>query len=289
MKGTLRVLSAEWYRARHSRVLLGATVFLALVAALRVGAAVLADQATYADAVRRALSQDRPVPPPPGPGNAWAPFVDGWRAGLTVATLLLLIASARCLAGDREAGLLRVARTRVASRTGLVLGRALLGLLLVAGAVAVTAAGAWLAATAFYDFGPVTEGSYEIWSQAEMQEELVLALKATLPPLLATWAFGLCVSALVRGGTGAVSGALAVYLGFDLFKEVLGPNQYLVFAAFNPSFVDNSCLAELSGLARGMSDAGYGEALYAQNLWLPWPWAAGMLALACVVMRRRAL
>jgi len=289
MKGTLRVLAAEFYRARHSRVLLGSAVALGAVSALRVGASYLADQAAYADAVRRALSQDRAVPPPPGPGNAWAPFVDGWLAGLTVATLLLLIASARSLAGDRETGLLRVARTRVASRTGLVLGRALLGALLVCGALAVTGAGAWLAARALYAFGPVMEGSYEIYSTAELRHELVAALQATLPPLLATWTFGLCLSALVRGGTGAVAGALAVYLGFDLFKEVLGPSQYLVFAAFNPSFVDNSCLHEMSGLARGLSDAGYSEALYAQNLWLPWPWAAGMLLLACLAMRRRAL
>lgn len=289
MKGSLRVLSAEWYRARHSRVLMAAALFLAAVAALRVGAAWLADQAAYSAAVQRALSQGREVPPPPGPGNAWSPFVDGWLAGLTVGTLLLLIASARSLAGDREAGLLRVARTRSASRTGLVLGRALLGVLLVLGTLLVTGLGAFVAANAWYDFGPITEGSYEIFSQAELRHELRLALQATLPPLLATWTFGLSLSAIVRGGTGAVSAALAVYLGFDLFKEVLGPDQYWVFAAFNPSFVDKSCLHEMSGIARGLSDAGYSESLYVQSLWLPWPWAAGMLVLACLVTRRRAL
>jgi hypothetical protein len=289
VKGSLRVLSAEWYRARHSRVLFLAALFLAAVAALRVGAAWLADQAAWTAAVQRALSQGRAAPPPPGPGNAWSPFVDGWLAGLTVGTLLLLIASARSLAGDRESGLLRVARTRSASRTGLVLGRALLGVLLVLGTLAATGLGAWLAARALFVFGPVTEGSYEIWSQAELQQELLAALRVTVPPLLATWTFGLCLSAIVRGGTGAVSAALAIYLGFDLFKEVLGPDQYWVFAAFNPSFVDHSCLHEMSGIARGLSDAGYSEALYAQNMWLPWPWAAAMLVLACVVTRRRAL
>jgi hypothetical protein len=284
-----QVLSAEWYRALRSRVIVAAALFLAAIAALRIVAAHLADQAAYADAVRRALSQGRAVPAPPGPGNAWGPFVDGWLTGLTVATLLLLIASARSLAGDRESGLLRVARTRVASRVDLVLGRALVGAWLVLGALVATGAGAWLAALALFRFGPVMEGSYEIWSSLELHAELRDALKATLPPLLATWAFGLCVSSLVRSGTAAVSAALAVYLGFDLFKEVLGPAQYRVFAAFNPSFVDNSCLHEMSGLARGLSDAGYSEALYAQNLWLPWPWAAGLLLVACLVMRRRAL
>jgi len=287
--GTIRVLRAEWYRALRSRVLIGAALFLAAVAALRVLAAFLADRAAFAATVQRALSQGKPAPPPPGPGNAWGPFVDGWLAGLTVATLLLLIASARSLAGDRESGLLRVARTRSASRGGLVLGRAGLGVLLVAGAMLVTGLAAWLAARSLYVFGPVTEGTYEIFSQAELRHELLAALRATVPPLLATWCFGLCVSALARGGTGAVSSALAVYLGFDLFKEVLGPDQYWVFAAFNPSFVDKSCLHEMSGIARGLSDAGYSEALFKQNLWLPWPWAVGMLIVACLVMRRRAL
>src|SRR6185503_13053138 len=184
------------------------------------------DRAAYATAVQRALSQDRPAPPPPGPGNAWSPFVDGWLTGLTVATLLLLIASARSLAGDREAGLLRVARTRSVSRAGLVLGRAMHGLILVLGAFAVTGLGAFFAAQALFVFGPIMEGSYQIFSQEELRTEMIAALNATWPPLLATWAFGLCISTLVRGATGAVSAALALYLGFDLFKEVLGGRQY---------------------------------------------------------------
>lgn len=289
MIGGLRVLRAETYRALHSRVLLASGLFLALVAALRVVAAWLADRAAYAAAVQRALSQGRSSPPQPGPGNAWPPFVDAWLAGLTVATLLLIIAAARGLAGDRESGLLRVARTRSVSRTGLVLGRAGLGVVFVFGAMVVTGLAAWLTATALYDFGPVKEGSYEIFSQEALRHELFNALRATVPPLLATWCFALLISSLVRGGTAAVSAALALYLGFDLFKEILGPRQYWVFASFNPSFVDKSCLHEMSGIARGLSDAGYTDALYAQNMWLPWPWALAMLVVACLVMRRKAL
>ena len=289
MTGGLRVLRAETYRALHSRALLFSGLFLAIVAALRVVAAWMSDRAAYAAVVQRALSQGKAAPPQPGPGNAWPPFVDAWLAGLTVATLLLIIAAARGLAGDREAGLLRVARTRSVSRTGLVLGRAGLGVVFVFGAMVITGLAAFAAAAALYDFEAVKEGSYEIFSQEALRHELINALRATVPPLLATWCFALMISALVRGGTAAVSTALAVYLGFDLFKEVLGPRQYWVFAAFNPSFVDKSALHEMSGIARGLSDAGYTDALYAQNLWLPWPWAAAMLVVACVVMRRKAL
>jgi hypothetical protein len=289
MTGTLRVLQAEWYRLSHSRTVYGAALFLALVSALRVVAAHLSDRAVYLGAVQRALGQGRPAPPLPPPGNAWAPFVDGWLAGLTVSTLLLLLLSARTIAGDRESGLLRIARTRSASRGALVLGRALLGVALVFSAMVVTAGAAWATAASLYTFGPVVEDGYELVGNAELYRELVLAAGATLPPLVSTWCFGLLVSSFVRTGTGAVAGSLALYLGFDLFKEVLGERQYYVFASFNPSFVDNSCLKEFAGIARGFSDAGYPEHLYLQNMWLPWPQAALMLVFACLIASRKTL
>jgi hypothetical protein len=287
--GALRTLRAEWYRLVHSRAVLGGVSFLVAVAALRVYAARLADLAAYATEVQRSLSRGTPAPAPPPVGNAWAPFADGWLAGLTVATLLLLILAARALAGDREAGLLAVARTRSVSRAGLVAGRALLGLALVVAAMALSGATAFAAAAWWFDFMPIREGSYVLASTGELRLELLRAAGATLPPLMATWCFGLAVSSIARGSTGAVASALALYLGFDLFKVVLGDDQYLAFAAFNPSFVDHSCLKEFAGIARGFSDAGYSEALFAQNLWLPWPQAALLLLLAGWVISRRAL
>ncbi|MGQ0552775.1 MAG: ABC transporter permease subunit [Planctomycetota bacterium] len=289
MSGGLRVFRTEWYRLTHGRVAAGAALFLAAVSALRVYAAYLADQARYADTVRRALSQGREVPALPGPGNAWEPFVDGFGTGLTVGTLLLLIASARAVAGDRENGLLRVARTRSASRSGLVVGRALQGLVLVLATMTVTGLASWGAASALYDFGPVIEDNYELVASEELHLQFRIALLATLAPLLGTWAWGLAVSAAVRTGTGAVSAALASYLAFDLFKGVLGESKYWVFAAFNPSFVDDSFLKQLSGIARGLSDAGYSEALLRQNLLLPWPQTALLLVLAGWITSRRAL
>jgi len=73
------------------------------------------------------------------------------------------------------------------------------------------------------------------------------------------------------------------------FKEVLGETQYWVFAAFNPSFVDNSYVREVAGMARGFSDAGYSESLLRQSLVLPWPEALVLAALASWVLSRRAL
>jgi hypothetical protein len=287
--GTLRAFAAEGYRLSRSRTVLLSACFLGAVSALRVMAARLAELSAHAAAVERAFAQGRDAPPPPPVGNAWAPLADGWLAGLTVGTLLLLIASARSLAGDRESGLLRLGSTRSVSRAGLVLGRALHGAVLVLGTLAVTGLAAWAAAAALFDFGPLMEGNYALVSTEDMRAEFLRAVQATVPPLLATWSFGLCVSAFLGSGTAAVSAALATYLGFDLFKEVLGQGQYWCFAAFNPSFVDRSCLKEFAGVARGFSDAGYGDSLYALNLWLPWPQAALLLLVAVWTTRRRPL
>jgi hypothetical protein len=289
MSGTLAVLRAEAYRLSRSRTVLAGALFLAGVPVLRVLGAHAAALSAHAAALQRALSQDRPLPPMPPAGNAWAPFADGWLAGLTVGTLLLLIASARTLAADRETGLLRLASTRSVSRAGLVFGRMLHGVLLVLLVACVTGLAAWATAAALFDFGPLVEDSYELLSSAELHAEFRRALAATLPALVATWSFGLAVSALLGSGIGAVSVALATWLGFDLFKEVLGQGQYWVFASFNPSFVDRSCLKQFAGIARGFSDAGYSDALYAQNLWLPWPQALLLLLLATWITSRRPL
>jgi ABC-2 family transporter protein len=289
MTGAWRVFRAEAYRLSRSRTVLLAGLFLAAVAALRVVAAHAADMSAYAAAMQRALAQNKPAPPMPPPGNAWAPFTDGWLAGLTVGTLLLLIASARTLASDRETGLLRLASTRSVSRPGLVVGRLLHGVLLVGLMMVVTGLAAWLAAKALFHFGPLVEDKYEIVSDAELHAEFRHAALATVPPLLATWCFGLMVSAILGSGIGAVSVALATWLGFDLFKEALGDRQYNLFAAFNPSFVDHSCLKQFAGIARGLSDAGYSASLYQRNLWLPLPQALVLLLIAIWVTSRKPL
>jgi ABC-type transport system involved in multi-copper enzyme maturation permease subunit len=289
VRSTLRVLRAEWYRLVHGRALWASALVLAIVSFLRVLAARAAERSTFAAAVQRALMDGRELPTPPGPSNAYGPFVDAWSAGLTVGAMLLLIAASRTLAGDLESGLLRMASTRSASRLALAFGRCLLGVPLCLGVILVTAAGAWLAASWLFAFGPVVEDGYELMSEPELRAQLLMAVATTTPSLIATWTFGVLVSAASRSGTVAVGAALVLYLGFDLFKEVLGVQRYWVFASYNPSFVDNSYVKEVAGMARGFSDAGFTEALLNQNLILPWPEAVILMALSALLLSRRSL
>ncbi len=223
-------------------------------------------------------------------GGAWAPLVDGWLAGLTLATFALLVASARSLAGDHESGLLRMSVTRSASRPALVLGRMLIAPLAVLGALVAAGFGAWLVARSNLDFGPLVEDGYELLSGEELWDEVQRAVLATLPALLAVWAFGLLISSSSRSAVGAVAGALVLFVIYDLLKDSLGPDgKYFIFATYAPSLVDTSALGEAAGVVRGYSDSGFPDDLYAMANRLPWLGALLGVAAAILVLRRRAL
>ncbi len=289
MIGTLRVFRAEAYRLVRSRSVRAGAVAVTAVAAVRVLAAHVSERAAHSEAIQNALIEGRSLPELAGPSNAYAPLVEGWLAGLTVGTLLLLIHSARTLAGDRERGVLRLARTRSASRSALVLGRFLLAPLLVLGVVSLAGIGAWVTAHAFFEFGPLIDDGVELLTEEELLGELRTAVLATLAPLVATYVFGLFVSSLGRSATGAVGICLAVFLGFDLFKDVIGGVQKWVFATYTPSLVDKSCMGEMAGIARGYSDSGYMDEMLRMNHIVPWPEAAILLLATCWVVSRRSL
>ena len=285
MIGTVRVLRSEAYRLARSRGAWVATGLLALVPALRVYGAHLSAAATRAE---RAFA-GRGAPAELEQGAAWAPFVDGWRAGLVLGAFVLLAHAARSLAADRESGVLRLATTRSATRSSLVVARALLAPFLVVGTILVSGLGSWLVARQLFEFGPLVEDGYEIMSAGELTRELALATSAAAPAMLALYCFGLLVSAAGRSAVGAVSVALALFLGFDLFKEVLGDDQYWVFAAYVPSLVDTSAMGEMTGLARGFSDAGFPAALQRMNFLTALPETLLLVAAGCWVSERRSL
>ena len=289
MQGTLRVVRAETHRLLRTRATwLGALVLL-VAPALRVLAARTADLAEHAGAVRSALTAGRQPPPPPPPGNAFGPLVDGWNTGLVLGAVVLLGVGARCLAADRELGLLRVAVTRSVSRAALVWGRALLGVPLVLAVVVLSGVGAAAAAGAWYEFGPLVEQGYELMTRAELVHELLRALVAVVPPLVALWCFGLLVSSASRSGAGALLAGFGGVFVTGLFDELLGEGRAWLFTTFTPAFGDKSCMAEMSGVARGLSDAGLTPALYDMNLLVPLPEALLMTAVAGWILTRRSL
>lgn len=285
MNGALRVLRAEFVRLCTSRTGLVAGLLLTLIPALRVWAAGLAVRAKE---IERAASGADQIGLSEGTG--WAMLVDGWRAGLMLGTALLLVQSARSIAGDRETGVLRLAVTRSASRSGAVVGRALLGPILVALVVALAGLGAYLATKGVGgDFGDLIEDDFTIFHGAEVRAELIRSLWPVAAGLVSIHAFGLLISSLSRGPVLALAGSLASILLWDVFKEDVGEGRFYVFATHAPTFADGSAMKELAGFARGYSDAGLPDAVINMGRVLPLIQAVVFVALAALVLRKRPI
>jgi len=285
VSGWRAILRAERYRTWHTR----SSPLLLLVLFCVPAFAVLARYAGEARSRAAAALSGSSAGEAASSGSGWAPLVDGWRVGLALGSLLLFVHALRSVSVDRENGLLRMAVVRGVRRRDLVVGRALFACVLVVSVFLVTGLGAFAASFRLYDFGALVEDGYVLAEAGELRDELWRAAALALPGLLATYAFGLCLSSASRTSTGALVSGLILFLGFDLFKDTLGAGQYWIFAAYTPSLVDGSALGEMSGIARGYSDAGFSSELSSFNLWLPWPQALLLLLISTWAVSRRNL
>lgn len=286
MKGALRVLGAEWVRLMTARAAWVSAALLVLVPALRVAASVAGQRF---EALEREARGIKGGGIGLDGGTAWAPFIDGWRAGLVLGLALLLVQAARTLAGDRESGVLRIAVTRCASRTGALVGRALLGPLIVVCIALLTGLGAYAAAATVGDFGPLVEDDFTITTVAELLKELRLSLLVSLLGLVAVHAFGLFVSTAARGAVIALAASLATLLLWDVFKGSLGDARWWVFASHAPTFIDGSAMNEMAGVARGYSDKGLSDDVFRRGLVLAPLSALLFVAASALLLRRRVL
>ncbi|MCA8979471.1 MAG: hypothetical protein H6831_09670 [Planctomycetes bacterium] len=285
MKGSLLVARSEVYRDLRSRSTWLLTLLVGFVPLVRVLAWRLAEAP---ERLRRAQSgASRSAEELAGAG--WAPLVESWRFGLVLGGLALLFHFARGLAGDNDTGVARLAVTRSVSRPGLVLGRALLIVPYVLLLALVTGVSAWFSVTATYELGDLVVDGYTLATASELRSELTQSILVTLPPLCCLCSFGLLVSAASRSAVAAVALSASAFLGYDLFKEVLGRKAAWVFASYVPSIFDESAMAEMVQVALGYSDAGMSTAARNAAAILPWPEAALALGVACVLVARKRL
>jgi hypothetical protein len=219
--------------------------------------------------------------------NAYLPFAEGLAFGVGVAAVLLLVHGALSLAGEREAGTLRAALVTGASRASLVLGKALFGALLALAALPAVALTAFSAAAIPYEYGPVVEQGFPLVSVATIHVETLRGIAAAAIALLATHAFGLCISSLARAPGGAVAAALLAFLLFDAAEGLLRGTAEWVFATFVPSIHDGSYLGEVCGIAEGFSDAGFSDSTWWRNLLVPPAQALVFVAAAVAATRSR--
>ncbi len=198
------------------------------------------------------------------PENAYVPLVEGLSSGLLLGGYLLLTLAAGSLAWDREHGLARLFLIRRASRSALVMAKfsalVFLGVLLVGLVVLLS----WGSASLLFDFGPVVEEGYEIYSEAEVLREVLTGIAASAVPLLAVIAFGLLISTATGSTARAVGIALIAILAFDIFKGLLGNSSRWIFASYLPSLGGGSYIKEVTWkVVGGFSDI----TLTGEDLW----------------------
>jgi hypothetical protein len=178
---------------------------------------------------------------------------------------------------------------RRVSRTSYILSKYVFLVVLGLNMFLLVCVAAWGSAALFHDFAAVVEDGYELIGVAEIHEEILHGTLLALTPFPAVIALGLLVSICAPSPTGAVSVALGLTLGFDLFKGLLGDASLYIYAYHCPSLVDASYLGEVVRIVRGFSDVFVEEGILRVNLLAPWPEALVFLILAVLVARRREM
>jgi hypothetical protein len=140
-----------------------------------------------------------------------------------------------------------------------------------------------------WEFGPIVEDGFELISEAEIREEIVLGLLLAIVPIPPAIAFGLLISVSAHSTTQAITTALGITLAIDIFKSTLGDFSHYLYATFQPSLLDQSYLQDVSRIVRGFSDVLVDERVQQLNWWVPWPALLIFLCLALVIVQRRKL
>lgn len=293
MQGLLTAIRAEIFVFVHSRSIQLLCVIPALVAALQL---LLVRSLAASNEARAALMGTQTSDDFGGGGfgnvegaDAWGALVDALGTGLTLISLILIAYAAWSFASDRDQGVLRHLLIRRVSRPALVLSKLIQAHLLALVSIMLMLLVTFGSAALLWDFGPVIEDGYELIGTADIHAELRLGISLALIPLPAAIALGVLVSVMCNSTTQALSVALGLTLGLDLFKSVLGSAADYLYASYLVSLLDESYLGDVARLVRGYSDVMIDPAVLQLNQWVPWPQMVLFVALALLWVRRKKL
>ncbi len=293
MQGLLTAIRAEIFVFVHSRSIQLLCVIPALVAALQL---LLVRSLAASNEARAALMGTQSSDDFGGGGfgnvegaDAWGALVDALGTGLTLISLILIAYAAWSFASDRDQGVLRHLLIRRVSRPALVLSKLIQAHLLALVSIMLMLLVTFGSAALLWDFGPVIEDGYELIGTADIHAELRLGISLALIPLPAAIALGVLVSVMCNSTTQALSVALGLTLGLDLFKSVLGSAADYLYASYLVSLLDESYLGDVARLVRGYSDVMIDPAVLQLNQWVPWPQMVLFVVLALLWVRRKKL
>ncbi|MCG8415780.1 MAG: ABC transporter permease subunit [Pseudomonadales bacterium] len=221
--------------------------------------------------------------------NAYGHFVDGLDTGLTLLGLLLVAQAAYSFSGERDSGAIRHLLIRSSSRRAIMLAKLLHLHLLALLSLLVLLVTSYLFSGLLWEFGAVVEDGFELISEQEIQQEIVLGLRLALLPLPAVIALGLVISVVANTSTQAVVTALGLTLVLDIFKSTLGDYGLYLYATYLPSLLDQSYLQDVSRLVRGFSDVLIDQRFLDLNNWVPLPSLVILVIVMLVLVQRRKI
>lgn len=287
-QGLASAIQAEFYVALRSRMTLVLCVLPSLVAMAQL---LLTRSLSSSAQAREALT---------GSGNfggsagiegadAWGALVDALGSGLALISLMLVAYAAWSFASDRDLGVVRHLVIRRISRPALVLGKLVLVHALALASIVLLLLSTRLLASLLWEFGPVVEDGYELISLTDIQSELRLGLLLALIPIPAGIALGLMLSVACNSTTQALSAALGITLGLDLFKSALGSAADYLYLSYQVSLLDDSYLNDVARLVRGYSDVMLQPETMQLNQWVPWPQMLLFVIVALIWVQRKKL
>lgn len=286
MQGLLTAIKSELYVGLRSR----ATLILCVLPSLVALAQLLLTRSLSSSAeAREALTGGFGSAAQIEGADAWGALVDALGSGLALISLMLVAYAAWTFASDRDLGVARHLVIRRVSRPALVLGKLVLVHVLAVVSIVLLLLSTRLVASLLWEFGPVVEDGYELISLAEIQSELRLGLMLALIPIPAGIALGLLLSVACNSTTQALSAALGITLGLDLFKSALGSAADYLYLSYQVSLLDDSYLNDVARLVRGYSDVMLQPEAMQLNQWVPWPQMLLFVVVALVWVQRKKL
>lgn len=223
-------------------------------------------------------------------GSGFLAVADALQAGLPLLAFGMVWLASQSIAADHAGDTLRNTLLRPVGRGHVLVAKfaalastALLGWL---GLVAVALAVAW-GLFGFLDLEDVSKhGDRQVLADArDVATVFARALASTILPLLATTAFGLLISALVRRPARAIVSALVCLLGCEAIRTDLRERAGWLPTSHLPTGLhDESAIGYLVGIARGAADAHWRFA--EQVVAAPLAWLAVALTIAWLAMRR---
>jgi hypothetical protein len=211
-------------------------------------------------------------------------FALGAKAGLKIASFLLVIFGSLSFAGEFDKGTVRLLLTRPVTRTDVFLAKCLTGFTLAVFFFTVVMALSYGFGCLRGELGPVWDGEQGLIlsSSEDIASHAAKAVKMSIAGVLAAVFLGIAVSTFVESSGFAVAIALTIFIGADLGLGLVREEQTRFFFSWYPSYAFDTLRSFAEGSSTLWRPAAEAPIKF-EHLRIPKPyvWIPVLSALVC--------